>query len=500
MTPKKGEAMPDDAKAGDRDNVSIRRSTRSYSYDPGDVHRLFFRIIQSLSSPDLPDDLVAKILAEVCQHFRFGCGFVYEADHTRTFHLKEWHASYESRYLPESFQLEMEMDAKDIAELRATSYFYHHEDNDRPASRHSRMFDASTCMLAPVLDEDLSLVGLVGIMDRRRNILLGDASVQAARMVLNLLANNIKLRVYRRNLEYTRQSLIDILDNTGVDIYVNDFHTHEILYANKSMAEPYGGLDSLMGKKCWQALYTDKTGQCDYCPEKRLIDEEGNPTRMFSWDYRRPFDGSWFRVLSSAFRWYDGRLAHVVSSVDITESKNNEAIISRMANYDALTNLPNRRKLLQDCEEAMLTAGRSGGGGSLLFFDLDNFKELNDSVGHQAGDDLLAAVGQQLLNNPLTHNHCYRYGGDEFVLLYRNVSRRHVNMVVRFLLDRFDRPWVLKNASPVCRASIGIAAFPGDAQSADELLHRADMMMYKAKQNGRGMACFIDGEIIKSGS
>ncbi len=484
----------------DKANDPVNRTTRSYMYDPGDVHRLFNKVIRSLSSPDLPEELAGKILIEVCQHFRFGCGFVYEADHTGTFHLKEHFAGYKTKNLPDSFRLEQTMDAKDIMLLREKSYFYHHEDENAPPAGQSRFFNTNTCMLAPAIDKDRNLIGLVGIMDRRRNILLDETAVQAARMVLNVLANNIKLRIFQRDLEYTRQSLVDILDNTGVDIYVNDFHTHEILYVNKSMAAPYGGRENMLGKKCWQALYTDKVGQCDYCPQKKLIDENGNPTKVYSWDYRRPFDGSWFRVLSAAFRWYDGRLAHVISSVDITENKNNEAIIARMATYDALTNLPNRRKLMQDCDESMKAAERANGGGYLLFFDLDNFKKLNDSMGHQAGDELLAAVGTELLHNPLTRNHCYRYGGDEFILLYRNVTRDHIASVVRFLLDRFERPWVLRDASPICRASIGVAEYPKDGRNPDDIVHRADEMMYKAKRNGRGMACFPDGETIRPGS
>ena len=476
--------------------TSSDSSTRVYSYNSGDLQQLFSRIIESLSAPDESSAMVERILVDICRHFRFGCGFVYEADHTQTFFLKEQFAAYTTKGLPQSFKLETHLDADAIQDMLNNSIFYQHNNDNSPGHSHSSLFSTNTLMMAPALNKDKVPIGLVGIMDRRRNILLDDQAIRAAKMVLNLLANNVKLRLYQQNLEYAKQSLISILDNTGIDVYVNDFNTHEILYVNKSMAAPYDGLQNMMGKKCWAAIYTDKTGPCEYCPQKKLIDENGNPTKIYSWDYRRPFDGSWFRVLSAAFRWVDGRLAHVVSSVDITENKNNEATIAQIANYDPLTNLPNRRKLMRDCQEMM----DRGGSGYLLFFDLDEFKRLNDSMGHMAGDELLTEVGNALQKNPLTRNRAYRYGGDEFIILLDEPDRQTARKVIDFLLERFNEPWILKGVSPICRASIGVAAYPGDATTSDELLHNADMMMYKAKQQGRGIACFHDGECVKPGS
>lgn len=471
---------------------------RTYTYESGNLEGLFSSIIESLGSheTDYPSLAVERILTSVCQHFRFGCGFVYESDHTHTFYLKEFFASYSTKGLPDSFELETHLNVEEIKEMLHAMVFYQHLDDNAKDEQRMGVFDSSSFMLVPVMGKDDHPIGLVGMMDRRRNILMDEQGVHAARMVLNMLANHVKLRIYQQNLALAEQSLKSILDNTGIDVYVNDFLTHDILYVNKSMAAPYGGLDKVMGQKCWQALYTDKTGQCEYCPQKKLIDDKGNPTKVYSWDYRRPFDGSWFRVLSAAFRWVDGRLAHVVSSVDITESKNNEALIAQMANYDSLTNLPNRRKLMKDCKDLMKDEKNLSAGGYLLFFDLDNFKTLNDSMGHQAGDELLSEVGKALQKSHFTKNRAYRYGGDEFIVMLSDVDREHVRKVVRFLLECFNEPWTLKDTSPICRASIGIAEYPVDATTPDELLHEADMMMYKAKQNGRGIACFTNGETI----
>lgn len=483
------DAAPSAPPPGEHDDA------RTYIYDSGDLQQLFAGIIESLGTPDEDANVVERILTDICRHFKFGCGFVYESDHTGRFFLKEHFFSYSAHKLPEAFRLEKHLNVEEVGELLKSSVFYQHF--DAAGDETLGLFDSNTLMLVPSFGKDNKPIGLVGMMDRRRNILLDNQAVVAAKTVLNLLANHVKLRIYQRHLAFAEQSLQSILNNTGVDIYVNDFNTHEILYVNTSMAAPYGGVENLIGKKCWASLYTDKEEQCDYCPQKKLIDDEGNPTKIYSWDYRRPFDGSWFRVLSAAFRWVDGRLAHVVSSVDITENKHNEALIAQMANYDALTNLPNRRKLMRDCLEAMSHDKRHASGGFLLFFDLDNFKILNDSMGHQSGDELLTEVGKTLQKNPLTRNKSYRYGGDEFIILLSDTDRDYVVRVLHFLLNRFEQPWKLHGTSPVCRASIGVAEYPANAVTPEELLHKADMMMYKAKQNGRGIACFHDGEIIR---
>src|SRR5699024_10615050 len=99
------------------------------------------------------------------------------------------------------------------------------------------------------------------------------------------------------------------------------FDSHDMLYANRSMVEPYGGIEHFWGKKCWEALYSDKTGECEFCPKRHLIDENGHPTKVYSWDYQRPFDKCWFRVFSAAFAWIDGQMAHVITSVDIDHQK-----------------------------------------------------------------------------------------------------------------------------------------------------------------------------------
>jgi diguanylate cyclase (GGDEF)-like protein len=293
------------------------------------------------------------------------------------------------------------------------------------------------------------------------------------------------MRVYQKRLENVHSSMTNMLNKAGVDIYVSDFYTHEILFANESMAAPYGGIDKLIGRPCWQALFSDKTGECEFCSRKKLIDQHGNPTKMCSWDFQRPVDGSWFRMASAACRWVDGRLAYVVSSIDITENKYNEMLIRRLAESDSLTSLPNRGKLLDDLDLSLKRMKKDAAHGYLLFIDLDDFKQINDTFGHLDGDALLRQVGHFLHNEKKTLGLPYRYGGDEFVIISEYKTADELVRIQDLLLEKFSREWQLNDHPVHCGISIGAVRIPDRNRSAVDLIHAADMAMYEVKKSGK---------------
>lgn len=435
---------------------------------------------------------VTDVLADICAYFHFGCAFVYIADHKGIFYLHEHSAAYANDHLQTEIDLQSLLGTESIQDLstRKVVLFSRRETSDPLSKQLEEIFDANSMILIPIHDQHGKLIALVGLVDRRGAHRHEDINMDLAYSLLAVVANHVKLRLYQVRIESTQKSLESIMDHMGVDIYVNDFNTHEILYVNKSMAAPYGGISQMMGETCWKVLYADKTEPCEYCPQKKIIDENGDPTKMYSWDYQRPFDGSWFRVLSAAFRWVDGRLAHVVSSVDITENKQNEALVRQLAEYDTLTGLPNRRKLMQDCDAQLAQCEQEGQEGYVLFFDLDGFKKINDEIGHRAGDDLLRAIGQFLESEPLLDGRSYRHGGDEFVILALDCGLEAVQGIIDRLLARFDQPWPIVDGNVMCRTSIGVCKYPDDATTASDLLHAADLAMYESKRAGAGRATF----------
>lgn len=177
---------------------------------------------------------------------------------------------------------------------------------------------------------------------------------------------------------------------------------------------------------------------------------------------------------------------------DITKRKNDEAQIVRQAYYDDLTQLPNRALLSDRLNLAIATADRDEQVIALLFVDLDRFKYVNDSMGHEYGDDLLKQVATRLNECVRDTDTVARFGGDEFVILLHNIkSEADAAYVAYKLIESLSTPFTLAERDIIIGASIGIAMHPGDADTAENLIRNADLAMYKAKQSGRNQAHFF---------
>jgi diguanylate cyclase (GGDEF)-like protein/PAS domain S-box-containing protein len=163
--------------------------------------------------------------------------------------------------------------------------------------------------------------------------------------------------------------------------------------------------------------------------------------------------------------------------------------LERMAQYDQLTQLPNRQLFLDRLRAALARAHRGQNRLSLLFIDLDRFKEVNDTLGHAAGDLLLQGVAQRLCHCVRASDTVARLGGDEFVVLLENGDAPdHASTVARKILDALDVPFSLQGHSLHMRPSIGIAQYPDDGQEENHLLSHADTAMYQAKKSGGNQA------------
>ena len=172
---------------------------------------------------------------------------------------------------------------------------------------------------------------------------------------------------------------------------------------------------------------------------------------------------------------------------DISQIKESQAQLAHLAHYDPLTNLPNRLLLGSRLQHAIEQAQRQGRGLAVLFLDLDRFKNVNDSLGHPAGDELLVAVTARLTHRLRAEDTLARLGGDEFVVLLERLREpRDAALVARTLLDALAEPFVLSQGSEVyIGASIGISLYPDDGGDAHQLIQHADVAMYQCKEQGR---------------
>ena len=188
----------------------------------------------------------------------------------------------------------------------------------------------------------------------------------------------------------------------------------------------------------------------------------------------------------------------VYSVIDITDRKLAEEEIRSLAFYDPLTNLPNRRLLLDRLRQAMAASARSEQYGAVLFIDLDNFKNLNDTRGHDIGDSLLLQVAQRLAACLREEDTAARLGGDEFVILLSELSSgaleaaEKTELVAEKILAALNQPYTLGEQVHHSTPSIGVSLYLGQTKSIDDLLKQADMAMYQSKAAGRNTIRFFD--------
>lgn len=177
---------------------------------------------------------------------------------------------------------------------------------------------------------------------------------------------------------------------------------------------------------------------------------------------------------------------------NIAEIKRAEAIIWKQANFDKLTDLPNRQMFHDRLEQSIKKAKRANTKTCLLFLDLDRFKEINDTLGHAVGDELLKEAARRLNSCVRQSDTVARLGGDEFTVLIDDIhDTRDVERVTRKILRRLSEPFHLGMETVFISTSIGVTFYPDDATEADVLLNNADQAMYAAKAEGRNRSCYF---------
>ncbi|ALU90747.1 Diguanylate cyclase/phosphodiesterase with PAS/PAC sensor domains protein [Herbaspirillum rubrisubalbicans M1] len=258
---------------------------------------------------------------------------------------------------------------------------------------------------------------------------------------------------------------------------------------NPALARIYGyhsPEDLIVGlRDITHQLYVEPERRAEFM---RLMEREGSVSNFESRVYRRDGDIIWISENARAVYDDSGKLVCYEGTVEaITERKLYEAEMRHQATHDALTGLPNRNMLHEHLQRAIQVARQKGGLTAVVFVDLDQFKFINDSLGHQVGDELLKAVAQRLQACLRDTDMVARQGGDEFVLVLQNQTGGELGIaeVMQRILAAVARPWQTGDRELQITASIGVSRYPADGKDVETLLKQADSAMYRAKEQGR---------------
>ena len=285
--------------------------------------------------------------------------------------------------------------------------------------------------------------------------------------------------------------LKEIADSLPVGITFSDT-SGKIIYSNPAELELHGYQDG------------DVTGMeaRKFAPENYGKHLAGDADQIRVWQRERlniKKGGEEFPVQLTSIPVRDTEgsfLGLVTVCEDITCRKEAEGKIHRLAYYDFLTGLPNRGLFLEQLHKALALAHREERKLCLFFMDLDHFKDVNDTLGHDFGDKLLRAVAERLEDQIRESDILARLGGDEFVLVPASVDNREkAGIAARRILSLFAKPFLIDERQIFANASIGIALYPDDGLDTDTLLKSADTAMYQVKSEGRSHYSFFSTEL-----
>ena len=321
-------------------------------------------------------------------------------------------------------------------------------------------------MIFPILKQESGNM-MLSLNHRRQAHVWSMSEIKFTSDAVKILQSILTRRIQKNSLAGSYAALEEILDNVGCAIYVTDQNTGRMLFANQILKNTFAKelMDHNFDALLQSSVRKDKnrTVSVVYHAEKEI----------------------WYDLLCKEIAWVDGKKANLYSLYDITDKKLYQRRIEQQAYTDFLTGLYNRMCCERDLARQIDQAKKTGQKGALLYLDLDDFKHINDGLGHQYGDVLLKSISHALKRINGIENTCYRMGGDEFVIVIPPESYSRFGNIVEDIKKIFSKPWFLKDADYYCTMSMGIVTFPDAGDSVTDLIKKADIAMYEAKKTGK---------------
>ncbi len=298
-----------------------------------------------------------------------------------------------------------------------------------------------------------------------------------------------------KETNYNLQQYMDVIDKIDIGIFVVD-DDFRVRFMNNTMKKWFGDQTN---KTCYSSV-VNLDEPCPYCKLHEVIHEN----EKVVYEPITP-DGQSFDIVATSIKNPDGTISKMEVIRNVTEKKNAEKSLLEQkeelryqAHHDALTGLANRVLFNDRLEQGIKKAKRLENKLALLFIDLDHFKEINDSLGHQIGDEVLKETTQRLHSIIREEDSLARLGGDEFTIIIENIQKsQDASSFANKILKVLAKPLSIEGHTLYVSSSIGISIYPDDGESLHDLLKFADSAMYKAKDEGRNNFQFYSAEMTE---
>lgn len=288
-------------------------------------------------------------------------------------------------------------------------------------------------------------------------------AMDVAKMIQSILVR----RFQKNSIAGSHALLESILDNIGSAVCVQNNENHKLLFVNSM----------------FQQMFSDEIKRAEF--ESIFASKIKDITKSCSIDVCYEAQKGWFELRYAPITWVDGSESALYVISDITDKQLYQKKIEQQVYTDFLTGLSNRMCCERDLAIQIDNADRHGQAGALFYIDLDDFKHINDGLGHEYGDILLQNIAYSLREIKGVEDTCYRVGGDEFVVIVPPEYSGKTQLIAEEIRDIFSKPWYMKNTNYYCTMSMGIVNFPYEGEGVQDFIRKADIAMYEAKRSGK---------------
>ncbi|MCI5873866.1 MAG: EAL domain-containing protein [Clostridiales bacterium] len=453
------------------------KSRESEAQMEAELHRneVMTAIVKMLESENGFDKIVDDILKDVCEYLDVSTGFLLREDKSGA------HAEMICEYV--SADTGSVIESWTMREKTVIPFFngkpYMISANSMMPDEFHRYFEQEGIRAGIFLPIEVNghATMYLCFCEKSKDRIWDVSDIKFVNDVKRIIQSILVKRIAKNSLASSYASLEAILENVGCGICVKDPVSNQTLYTNQRFRESFGGSVENGFLEQYLAKNQEEEGS-DYFRE---VYSEG--------------ENRWYDMHRTRINWVDGRTVLLCTIYDVTDKKLYQQKIEKQANNDFLTGLYNRMRCEHDLEYYIRQTKEFGGEGALLYIDLDDFKHINDGLGHQYGDVLLKNISDSLKNIPGVENNCYRMGGDEFIIILAHHNIMMLQQILEEIKTLFTRPWMLKGADYYCTMSMGVVRFPKDGDTVEELIKKADIAMYEAKCSGKNRVEFYDDNV-----